>query len=557
MDNITKKCVIIHFSNIVFLFLMEDLSLYFFITHIMTAVVSLFLGVFVLLNARNKMNIVFFLLSICIALWSFFYAIWIVASSYDDALVYSRFLNFFSIFIPVLYLHWVCIFLKKGFKNRFLLTVSYSVVGIITIFSFSQLFIVDVKKVSFFEYYPQSGPIHTAFLYFWVFAILYSMFLLFFEYKNASGEYKKQIFFILTGSAIGFGGGAFNWFLMFGIDSILPFFSALVLFVPLLLGYAIMKHNLMDIKLALINFLIIILNAFAVGFIFIAHSVGEYIARIIFALISVIISYLLKRSYDKEVRQKEELMKLSNELKRANTELMRLDKAKSEFISIASHQLRTPLTAIKGYISLILEGAYGANANKTDDALNKIFLANERLIQLVEDLLNITRIESGRLELHLDEKVQVEEIVEELRDMFILRTQDKKLDFVVKIPDKLLSPIKADRSKLREVISNLIDNAIKYTNEGFIHVSMEEERGMIRVIVEDSGVGISEESMKTLFTKFSRGTDSAKIYTEGTGLGLYVGKNLVESQGGRVYAESEGAGKGSRFIVEMPIQKKK
>lgn len=535
---------------------MNDTVLYFFISHLMTTIVSLFLGVFVLLNGRSKTTILFFLMNISIALWAFFYAIWVTLISYDSALIFARALNFCSIFIPVLYLHWICVFLNKEKKCRKFLIFSYAVTFFVTFFGFSDMFIDGVQRVLMFEYFPQSNLLHTSFLIFWIIVIFYSMILLKDAHKKSIGERKTQILFVILGALIGFGCGSFNWPLMFGIEIIPPFTSAFILAVPLLWGYAIMKHDLMDVKLALIQFLIIILNSFAIGFIFVSNSVGEYVAKIIFASISVLVSYLLTRSYNKQAKQKEELIKLTNELKRANVELKRLDKAKSEFISIASHQLRTPLTAIKGYISLILEGAYGGNTEKTDGALNKIFLANERLIQLVEDLLNITRIESGRLELHMDENVHVEEIVDELRDMFILRAEDQNLDFVVQKPKVKLPTITADRSKLREVISNLIDNAIKYTKKGFVHVSMEEDNGILRIVVEDSGVGISEDSMKTLFNKFSRGTDSSKIYTEGTGLGLYVGKNLIESQGGRIYAESDGVDQGSRFIVEMPIKKK-
>lgn len=534
---------------------MNDITLYFFISHLMTTIVSLFLGVFVLVNVRNKTTILFFLMNIFIALWALFYAVWVVSYSYDTALMYAKALNFFSIFIPGLYLHWICVFLDKETENRKILIFSYTITFFVTLFGFSNLFIGGVQRVLFFEFFPQSNVVHFIFLFFWVIVIFYSMILLVTAYKKSAGERRIQILFVLLGAVIGFGSGSFNWPLMFGFEYVPPFTSALVLAVPLLWSYTIMKHNLMDVKLVLIQFLIIILNSFAIGFIFLSDSIGEYIAKIVFATISVSVSYLLKRSYNREVKQKEELLKLSNQLKRVNVELKRLDKAKSEFISIASHQLRTPLTAIKGYISLILEGAYGKNSVKTDDALNKVFLANERIIQLVEDLLNITRIESGGLEYHFDDAVHVEDVVEELRDMFILRTESKKLDFVVQYPDKKTSPIKADKSKLREVVSNLIDNAIKYTPKGFVHVSVEEEKNVVRVIVEDSGMGISPDSMKTLFLKFSRGTDSSKVYTEGTGLGLYVGKNLIESQGGHIYAESEGIDQGSRFVIEMPIKR--
>jgi len=345
-----------------------------------------------------------------------------------------------------------------------------------------------------------------------------------------------------------------NFMLMFNVKLVAPFASGLVLIVPFLSGYAMTKYNMMNIKLILTKLLVLVLNILAIVAIFTASTPTEYAIKISFAIMVFVLSYFLHKSFDNVADQRKQLEKSTIEIKRANKELKKLDKAKSEFISIASHQLRTPLTAIKGYISLILEGAYGKNSPETETALNKVFLANERIIQLVEDLLNITRIESGRLEYHYDDNIQIEEILETLKDTFILRTKEKNLEFKIQTPDKKLPPIKADKSKLTEVISNLIDNAIKYTKEGYVHVIAQEKRKFIRITIKDSGVGISKDSLKSLFTKFSRGTDNTKLYTEGTGLGLYVGKNLIEEQGGRIYAKSDGPGKGSEFIVEMPIQ---
>jgi signal transduction histidine kinase len=374
-------------------------------------------------------------------------------------------------------------------------------------------------------------------------------------YSFIKGNKKtKQIaIIILSASIISWVSGASNFPLWFGIN-ILPFGNFLVFIYVFLFGYAMMKYNLMNIKLAFTQVLILLVNAFAIIIIFTSSTPTEYVIKILFAIMVFILSYFLHKSFDNIADQRKQLEKSTAEIKRSNKELKRLDKAKSEFISIASHQLRTPLTAIKGYISLMLEGAYGEVSPEIETALNKVFLANERIIQLVEDLLNITRMDSGRLEYHYDDNVQIEDILEELKDTFVLRLKEKDLDFKIELPDKKLPPIRADKSKLREVISNLIDNAIKYTKEGYVHVTVEQKRKFIRITVKDSGVGISKESLKSLFTKFSRGTDNTKVYTEGTGLGLYVGKSLIEEQGGRIYAKSGGMDKGSEFIVEMPIQ---
>ncbi|MEN8252136.1 MAG: HAMP domain-containing sensor histidine kinase, partial [Patescibacteria group bacterium] len=149
----------------------------------------------------------------------------------------------------------------------------------------------------------------------------------------------------------------------------------------------------------------------------------------------------------------------------------------------------------------------------------------------------------------------IEKVLDKVRRVFLTHAQDKKLEFKVVKSEKKLPLIRADELKFYQSVASLVDNAIKYTQKGFVRVSTEVDKKNVRIIVEDSGVGISKESLETLFLKFSRGVDNSRLYTEGAGFGLYISKSLVELQGGKVYAESEGIGKGSRFIVEMPIHK--
>ena len=249
------------------------------------------------------------------------------------------------------------------------------------------------------------------------------------------------------------------------------------------------------------------------------------------------------------------LQKMADQMALANDKLRKLDNAKSEFISIASHQLRTPLTAIKGFVSLLLEGSYGKITQEVRVTLNKIYLSNERLIELVEDLLNISRIESGQIEYKF-EKIKLENICQEIMDTFVIRAKEKHLKIELKLPKKPLPEILTDKKKIREVISNLVDNALKYTPKGWVKVSLLQVEDKIQIRVSDTGVGISTDEIPHLFAKFSRGKDISKINTGGTGLGLYVGKKMVESLHGKIWVESKGVKLGSTFIVELPIEAK-
>lgn len=280
--------------------------------------------------------------------------------------------------------------------------------------------------------------------------------------------------------------------------------------------------------------------------------------KVVFLFIVIYFSKMIVSSVKSEVQRKEELQLMSDKLAQANDQLRKLDNAKSEFISIASHQLRTPLTAIKGFISLMLEGSYGKMAPEQVDVLNKVYSSNERLVNLVEDLLNISRIESGRMEFQFD-KWQIENICQEVIDTFVLKAKEHKLYLEYKKPNQPLPELIIDGVKVREVISNLVDNAIKYTLEGKGGVTLKvEQRGeSIRVTVSDTGIGIPESELPYLFAKFSRGKDTSRLNTGGTGLGLYVGKTMIENNGGKIWAESDGQGLGSRFIIELPIVKHK
>ena len=244
----------------------------------------------------------------------------------------------------------------------------------------------------------------------------------------------------------------------------------------------------------------------------------------------------------------------TKELRDANIRLQQLDKAKSEFISLASHQLRTPLSIVKGYISMILEGFWGKINKKQEDQLEKVYLSNERLIRLVDDLLAVSRIESGRLDLDFKivslEKVVIN-VIEEFKKVFF----DKGL-YLKYIKSKNPIPlIKVDSFKIRQVVQNLIDNAFHYTTEGGATIRLKKNKDKIIFSIKDTGIGVSKKEKVTLFEKFSRGQSGTKVHTEGTGLGLYLAAKLVTVHQGRAWVESEGKDKGSTFYFELPVKR--
>ncbi|MDD4304587.1 MAG: ATP-binding protein [Patescibacteria group bacterium] len=252
-----------------------------------------------------------------------------------------------------------------------------------------------------------------------------------------------------------------------------------------------------------------------------------------------------------------ELSSKNMELKDANIHLKKLDQAKSEFLSIASHQLRTPLTGIKGYLSMIIEGDYGKVPDRLLKIIKEVFEAGDRMSRLVNVFLNVSRIESGRLKLDFSE-VDIASVID--RCIKDLESNAKKKNIVLNFKDsrsddKKDKKINADPDKLKDTILNLIDNAIKYTEKGSVVVELSNDKNNVIVKIKDTGIGLSDSEIDRLFSKFSRGDDSAKINTDGSGLGLYIARKIVEAHDGKIWVESEGKGKGSTFQFTLSFNK--
>jgi len=243
----------------------------------------------------------------------------------------------------------------------------------------------------------------------------------------------------------------------------------------------------------------------------------------------------------------------TKELKQAYEELKVLDRAKSEFISLASHQLRTPLTAIRGYVSMILEGSYGKLSKSASKPLNNVLGSAERLIRIVNDLLNISKIELGKMELN-KAPARVDELITTCYEEMKSTAEKKGLEIIWQKPKSRLPEIEVDKLKIGQVISNLIDNAIKYTQKGKIEIKAEKADSVILVSIKDTGEGLTRDEIRMVFEGFTRGAAGIAYWIEGAGLGLYIAKKYIDLHNGKIWVESEGKGKGSAFYVELAIK---
>jgi len=232
-----------------------------------------------------------------------------------------------------------------------------------------------------------------------------------------------------------------------------------------------------------------------------------------------------------------------------------IERMKTEFVSLAAHQLRTPLSAIKWTLRMLLDGDLGSITTEQKEFIEKTYNSNEKMIVLINDLLDVTRIEEGRF-LYKPILVDIESLVQSVINSYKDEIERKKIKFEFKKPEEKLPEVKIDVEKVRFVIENLFDNSIRYTYAGgtvTIFLKYNKENKEIEFSIRDTGMGIPKDQQKRIFTKFFRGANIIKVDTEGTGLGLFIAKNIIESHGGRIWFESE-EGKGTIFYFTLPVK---
>jgi signal transduction histidine kinase len=245
---------------------------------------------------------------------------------------------------------------------------------------------------------------------------------------------------------------------------------------------------------------------------------------------------------------------LYQEIKEANERLKELDRLKDDFVSVASHELRTPMTAIKSYLWMALAGQGGPLNEKQTYYLQRSYNSVDRLIKLVNDMLNISRIDSGRLTVQI-QRANIVELVRGVVDDVGPRASELGITVVLE-QQGVMPEVLADPDKIKEVVYNLIGNSMKFTPKGGkVIVSFDQKDKMVEVIVKDTGAGMDQEDLSKLFQKFGilPGSYVTNQPAMGTGLGLYICRSLIELHGGKIWVTSEGKGLGSTFIFSLKV----
>lgn len=264
----------------------------------------------------------------------------------------------------------------------------------------------------------------------------------------------------------------------------------------------------------------------------------------------------------KEIRLLQENKKLVEDLQKANKDLEYVNKklkeageAKSQFLANMSHELRTPLNSIIGFAEILIDELYGNVNEKQKEFLRHIHISGKILLQLINDILNLSKIEAGKLELEYNE-FSLGELIDEVYKTLLALAEKRKIKMEV-IIEKKLSKVFADFKRIEQVLVNLVNNAIKFTpsdKNGNIKIIAKEDENEFKVIVEDTGIGIEPHNLAVIFDTFKQLDSKISKEYEGTGLGLAIVKKLVEMHNGKVFAESE-YGKWSKFTFTIPKQK--
>lgn len=243
----------------------------------------------------------------------------------------------------------------------------------------------------------------------------------------------------------------------------------------------------------------------------------------------------------------------TKELRTSNKQLQKLDEAKDEFISMASHQLRTPLTSIKGYISMLIEGDLGELTDDQKYVLNEAFVSSERMVRLIGDFLNVSRLQTGRFVIE-KRPIDLAALVEREINGLMQNAEAKGIQFTYKAP-KNIPMIDLDENKMQQVIMNFADNAIYYSKEkGKVRITLKKVKDWVELTVKDTGIGVPKDEQAGLFDKFYRASNARKARPDGTGVGLFLAKKVIADHGGSLIFESK-EGKGSTFGFRIPLNK--
>src|SRR3989344_2684174 len=525
---------------------------------LIVASINILLGILIYANKRKAVKNRIYIINI-IAIIAWILGMFLYRSAVDSLIFWAIVLYIPPTFIAGTFLYFTYFFPLRDVSFLRLKTALIFILNIIlaTLVVFPGAVIESVFIRPGMEKSIVFGP------WYWLYAVyiisfftfgLSRLFIKMFRSRNTFE--RRQILYLLIGYFIAANPAmATNLVLpLFGYFELNWLGQIFTIFMVMSVTYAIVKLRLFNLKVIMTELLVFIIWVAIFVEVLLAETIKKGILKGGLFVFTVIFGVLIIKSVLNEVRRKEELEKISGQLAAANARLKELDKLKSDFVSIASHHLRSPLTVIKGYGSMILEGSFGEISGAVKNAVEKIFQSSERLIDFVNDLLDVSRIERGKMQYNF-EKTDIFGIVSSVVEEFQLTAKKKVLILEFKKETAEIPPfkLKLDANKIRQIILNFIDNAIKYTPQGGIIVNILKTGKRVEIKVKDTGIGVDKKDQKKIFEQFMRIGGANAVGGIGAGLGLYVARKIALAHNGEVAVESEGKGRGSTFILRLPL----
>ncbi len=540
-----------------------DLNLIQQVTLALVIIFSLALGFGVFIaNKKSQKNLFYLSIALTMIIWNISSFLVYYQPAFDYSLLFAR-INFFAValFFVSVYLfvyHFPQNRNKYALKDTF-----FAVFGVLlAVLSITTPWIIKSISINGTDIIWHMGGIIVWIYYSYAVATTLIVFYrLIRNYRCADLNDKKRLlsFFVGIGFVATFN-IVFNiiWASIRPTDNIYWLGDYSVIFLLGFTAYAITKHQMFNIKLIATETIVYVLSILLLAESFTLNTNNtEFAIKLIVWLIVTYAGRQLIFGVKKEIEQREKLARLTNDLEKANEHLKEVDKLKDDFLSMASHELNTPIAAIEGYLSMILiEKMAGEIPAKAKQYLDSVFKSAQRLAGMVKDLLNVSRIESGRIHIIYEDK-PIEEVIDQsiMEVMSKAREAHHKLTF--ERSKKPMPKTWYDTTRITEILINIMGNAIKYTDPGGkITLRTTSDDRKIIVACEDNGKGIPKERQKAVFEKFTQ-VDVLKDEVKGTGLGMYIAKKFIELHKGQIWFHSDGAGKGTTFYFSLPILAKK
>lgn len=527
-------------------------------------------AVYVFFKSRhNRTNNLWCLEALAVALYGFGVFEIGTAGSEESARLWWRIAHAGIILIPTVYYAFTKSFLDL--KKRLEPIVFYSLAGFFLVLNLTPNFINRMRFV-FDSFYYDSPPteIYILFVAFFIGVLFLSHYRLWLASQNEKVEEVKrmQARYFMLATLTGLIGGLTAFLPVFGLD-LYPYANFMVAVYPMIMTYAILRYRLFNVRTVVTEILVALLWFFLIVKTFLEANLEDRLIDIgIFSFV-FILGVLLVRSVLEETRQKdkqealalqlqnlashlqEKVASQTRELRERNERLETLSKQKDEFLTLIAHRLRTPLTAIKWIGQLFTKGSFGRVSKEQKGYVEKLNEVTEKLIELVDDILNVIRIEEGKYGFTFrptDVALMIRLVIEPNR---IIAT-GKGVEMVEDIENVALLP--ADEEKLAVAFENILNNAVKYTPpKGRILISLAEKDKKAVLEIGDTGIGIPEKDKARIFSKFFRGKNAFQKEAEGTGLGLYIARNIIRAHGGDITFVSE-EGKGATFTITLPLE---